>query len=177
MKILDIGCGKHKIKGSIGVDIDLESHADIIHNLNKTPYPFSDGSVDKIFCFEVIEHLENYEVLLKEFQRILKKKGELIISTNNVNSLINRIFKTYEHRGLDPKSPGTHKHLFTIEEFRSLIEKNKFKIIKMEMLSFPCSYEHKILRKFLNPLRYSLNYFLPLSLRERMVVKAENIGR
>ena len=177
MKVLDIGCGRWKTKGAIGVDIIPSKGVNVICDLNKVPYPFLDESVDKIMCFEVIEHLKNYKVILKEFHRILKKDGELRLSTNNVNSLINRLFKTYEHKDLDPEAPGTHKHLFTISELKNLVESNKFRIIETKMLPFPCSYEHKKLRKFLNPLRNNLNRILPNSLRERTFIIAKNIRR
>ena len=175
MKILDIGCGSRKTKGTIGVDIKPFEGVNVIYDLNNRRYPFADESVDKIFCFEVIEHLENFQNLVKESSRILKKKGELRISTNNVKSLINRIFKSYEHKTLDHKSPGTHKHLFTIPEFKKLIESSGFEIIEVKMLPFPCSYEHKKLRGFLNPIRINLNYILPKSLRERTYIIAKKI--
>ena len=40
MKILDLGCGKRKQKDAIGVDMSEDSDADVIHDLNKFPYPF-----------------------------------------------------------------------------------------------------------------------------------------
>ena len=45
MKILDLGCGKRKRKGTVGIDISKDTDADIIHDLNKFPYPsqFSQG--------------------------------------------------------------------------------------------------------------------------------------
>ena len=31
-KRLDIGCGRHKVEGTIGLDFDVNSHAEIIHD-------------------------------------------------------------------------------------------------------------------------------------------------
>jgi 2-polyprenyl-3-methyl-5-hydroxy-6-metoxy-1,4-benzoquinol methylase len=51
--------------------------------LEATELPFTDNSVDTVVCFEVIEHLENYEQLLCEVRRVLKNGGKLILSTPN----------------------------------------------------------------------------------------------
>lgn len=174
--ILDIGCGNRKTPNSIGVDIDPNSQADVIYNLNKFPYPFRDNQADKITCIEVIEHLDTPGLFLDELHRILKPNGILTISTNNRNSLVNRLFKTYNHNGLEP-SPGTHKKIFTIEELKFWIKFKGFKIKKLKMLPFPCSYKHKTLRILLNPIRFSINYILPNSLRERMVIRCRNQKR
>ena len=49
IKILDLGCGKKKRPGSVGVDINPNSDADIIHDLNVFPYPFENSSFE--YCF------------------------------------------------------------------------------------------------------------------------------
>jgi len=78
MKILDIGCGKDKIKGEgvivIGVDIDPNHKANVVHNLNKFPYPFKDDEFDEIICFNILENLENIPNVIKEIYRIGKKE-------------------------------------------------------------------------------------------------------
>ncbi len=89
MKVLDIGCGRWKTKGAIGVDIIPSKGVNVICDLNKVPYPFLDESADKIMCFEVIEHLKNYKVILKEFHRILKKRWR-IKTINKQCQLINK---------------------------------------------------------------------------------------
>lgn len=54
------------------------------------PLPFKDECVDYIACIEGIEHLENPHHLIKEFSRILKKGGILLLSTPNVMTLKSR---------------------------------------------------------------------------------------
>lgn len=74
MKLLDLGCGKNKIKNKkaivVGVDIEAHSEADVIHDLNKFPYPFRDSEFDEIVCFDILEHLGDIPAVIKELHRI-----------------------------------------------------------------------------------------------------------
>ncbi len=57
--ILDIGCGINKIPDAVGMDIDPDSKADIIHDLNVFPYPINDNAFDRIYAKHIIEHLDD----------------------------------------------------------------------------------------------------------------------
>jgi len=53
--------------------------------------PYEDASLDLVTCTEVIEHLEHWRAVLREFSRILRSDGILVISTPNVLSLRSRL--------------------------------------------------------------------------------------
>jgi len=77
-KILDIGCGNHKVKGAIGLDFVKIKGVDIVHDLNKIPYPFKDNSFDVIYANQVLECLEiPLDNVLGELCRICKPEGRL----------------------------------------------------------------------------------------------------
>ncbi len=79
-KILDIGCGNHKVKGSVGLDSIKIKGVDIIHNLNKIPYPLKDNSFDIIYANQVLEHLDiSLDESLGELCRICKPNGRIKI--------------------------------------------------------------------------------------------------
>jgi SAM-dependent methyltransferase len=76
--IINLGCGKTRIPGSIGIDsVPLPDFVDIIHNLDLTPYPFPDNYADEIHLYHVLEHLTDPLRKLEEVHRILKPGGLL----------------------------------------------------------------------------------------------------
>ena len=82
---LDVGCGGIKKEGFIGLDkYDFSSYYaedEFIQHDLKDPLPFSDDSIDMIWCHHVLEHLPqrhptidiDYEIwVVNEFHRVLK---------------------------------------------------------------------------------------------------------
>lgn len=82
MSILSVGCGRKPQKPDlVRLDISPEVDPDVVWDLDKVPYPFSDSNFTEIECFDVIEHLSNIPNILEEFHRILKSNGILKITT------------------------------------------------------------------------------------------------
>jgi ubiquinone/menaquinone biosynthesis C-methylase UbiE len=70
-----LGCGPKKKPGRIGVDkLDLPN-VDIVADLEQGLSFLPDNSVDRIHCSHVLEHTENFENLMREIIRVLKKDG------------------------------------------------------------------------------------------------------
>jgi SAM-dependent methyltransferase len=59
-------------------------------DLNK-PLPFKEGTFDYVVCVEGIEHIENPYALVREFARVIKRDGYLIITTPNVMTIKSRL--------------------------------------------------------------------------------------
>lgn len=78
MVILDIGCGRKKISGAIGIDFSSMSDADVVLDLNTGVLPFDDDSVDFIFSSHTLEHLttEGFMHVMTEAYRVLKPGGQ-----------------------------------------------------------------------------------------------------
>lgn len=55
------------------------------------PLPFESETFDAVLSIEVIEHLENIYLFLKEMFRILKPKGVAIITTPNILNIVSRL--------------------------------------------------------------------------------------
>ncbi len=115
MKILDVGCGVNKYEGSIGLDYNSETDADVIHDLGQFPYPFGDDEFDKIVSFHVIEHVPDVMKLITELYRITKPGG-------TIN------FVTPHYSNPDWASDPTHKNHFNSYSFNTFVpEKREFK--------------------------------------------------
>jgi len=102
--VLDLGCGTRKKPGAIGIDSNPDTQADVIHDLNKFPYPFDNSFFDIITADNVIEHLDDVIKVLEELYRIAKPNGHLIITVPYFRS---------KWAYIDP----THQHFFTSESF------------------------------------------------------------
>jgi ubiquinone/menaquinone biosynthesis C-methylase UbiE len=104
MKILDVGCGIHKIKNADGIDFVDIPGLRYKHDLNVFPYPIKKDSYDFIYCSHTMEHLEDIQKVLLEFKRILKSHGKVLIKVPYISS---------HFAFQDP----THKHFFTYFTF------------------------------------------------------------
>jgi hypothetical protein len=77
--IIELGCGKKKIDGAIGIDrVDLPN-TDIVADIEEGLKFLPDNCVDEIHCRSVLEHIANFEMLMGEMVRILKKQGKACI--------------------------------------------------------------------------------------------------
>jgi SAM-dependent methyltransferase len=111
MRILDVGCGIRKQPGSIGLDRNPASRADVIADLDRFPYPFANQSFDRITAIHVIEHLSDVMRAMEEFHRLLRTGGTLRIETPHYTD-----FSSF----CDP----THKSHLTSFSFRYFGEDN-----------------------------------------------------
>jgi len=115
---IDIGCGKNKKEGYIGIDIDPESNADVFASaLN---LPFDDNSVDEVHSRHMIEHLapDEAEKFFNEIYRVLKIGGEADL----------KIDCDWSKGRLLKKDP-THKYRYSVKEIENFVKKfSKFKV-------------------------------------------------
>jgi len=80
--IVDLGCGNNTVKkhsiGVVGVDKESTSDADIVTDLEKTPWSFlEDASVDVFYANHFFEHVRCLEDVLREIMKKAKHKAEL----------------------------------------------------------------------------------------------------
>jgi SAM-dependent methyltransferase len=126
-RILDVGCGMKKRMGAIGIDVNPRSDADIVHDLNVTPYPFASNYFDEIWCDNVVEHLDNIVKVVSELHRIAKPSAKLTV-----------IVPFYPHR--QANTDPTHMHFFGVHSFDYFTAGNpyadfKYGAVQFEILS------------------------------------------
>lgn len=81
---LDVGCGENKQKNFVGMDIRNVHGVDIVHDLEKIPYPIEDDICLKILASHIVEHINpskfGFVNVMNEWWRIMKPDGELMIA-------------------------------------------------------------------------------------------------
>ena len=99
---------------------------------NCSTLDLEDGSIDMIFTSEVLEHVYNLTLTMKEFHRVLKKDGVIVMSTPNFNHFkvkINHfLFGKIDRLG-GTMGDGGHRNFITQEFFRHFI-KGYFEILE-----------------------------------------------
>jgi len=80
-RILDVGCGINKRPGSIGIDRNPRSIADLLCDLDHFPYPFRDSSFTQLYATHVIEHVSDVMKTIEEFHRLVVPGGTIHLAT------------------------------------------------------------------------------------------------
>jgi SAM-dependent methyltransferase len=87
MLILDVGCGKKKQEaGSIGLDRERGSLADVVCELTHFPWPLRDCCADRIHLSHFLEHQPDILRVMAEVHRIAKSGAEVLIVTPHFSS-------------------------------------------------------------------------------------------
>lgn len=135
VRILDAGCGTGIMMS------ELSNYFPNVYGLDKSPLalafcrkrglrdvhhgnlerrlPFKDGTFDVVICLDVIEHLNHDGLALKEFRRILKPKGLVIISV-----------PAYQFLWTKHDEILWHKRRYRRGQLIKLIQSVGFKIVK-----------------------------------------------
>ncbi|NLT23743.1 MAG: class I SAM-dependent methyltransferase [Syntrophorhabdus sp.] len=107
--------------------------------------PFADSSFDYVTCVEGIEHLENPFLCVREFARVLRPGGTLVITTPNIMSIKSRtrfLFYGYhdffrfiklprEFRHGHPEYDHQHINPMTFTELRYALEKAGLEVTRV----------------------------------------------
>lgn len=179
---LDIGCRDGSVSkiinncfgNVIGIDIDIPKEREKSIPLVKGDgcnLPFSNNSFDLIVCLNVIEHLRDPQLLIKECIRCLSEEGILYVVCPNKYFLIEPHtgipFISYLPKSLQDimsswligyklNSYPIH-HFYTLKELRVLLSKNEFELIEAKGFVlgdylFPSVF--MLIHKFLKNIRF-----------------------
>ena len=176
---LEIGCGEgygipHYIENVRSLTLVDKSKSNL-KKIKKT-YPkctfffkripplnmFEDNTFDTIISFQVIEHIKDYNLFLKEIKRVLKPSGKAYITTPNklktvapnpwhyrefsfdeLDALLKPLFKTYEILGIQGNSKT--------EEYYTKSNSSVLKILSFDIFNL-----HKHLPRVLLKIPYEI---------------------
>jgi ubiquinone/menaquinone biosynthesis C-methylase UbiE len=191
-KALDLGCGvgygsyilanSEKVSKVTAIDISPSAlkYAKKYYHHQKIEYiqrnvdnlPFDDDFFDTIIAFEIIEHVKNYEKVIKEIYRVLKNGSYLFISSPNPRDILNRLRHYIFNKPYPVKYQDNPHHIkeFGYEEMVNILTKNKFEVENSygQMFRLPILYHllrikhfHWITVNLAKPFpRYSLTYVI-----------------
>ena len=81
---LDIGCGGNKQPGFVGMDVQKLPGVDIVHDIEKYPWPLPDNCVQLAIASHVAEHIEpsrfGFINWMNEIWRVMEPDGRLMLS-------------------------------------------------------------------------------------------------
>jgi SAM-dependent methyltransferase len=158
-EILDVGCIQHNLKRKNkeriwvhdflrenaknvkGIDIikkdiqKLKNQGYDIYYKNAENFKFN-KNFDVIFAGELIEHLSNPGLFLKQCRKHLRENGLLILTTPNAFSM-NRLLGGLLLFTNDVKVNPEHTVWFSPKVIKELLGRYKFKVIKIDFVNFP----------------------------------------
>ena len=128
-KILDIGYrgsdnpeGLAVVPHAIGVDLDFPGYDGL-------RLPFDDESIDTVFTSHCLEHIESYQLAIRDWHRVLKVGGYLVCAVPSQT--------LYEKkRSMPSRFNEDHKRFYTpaglIGEFQESLAENSYRIRHLE---------------------------------------------
>jgi 2-polyprenyl-3-methyl-5-hydroxy-6-metoxy-1,4-benzoquinol methylase len=149
--VVDVPCGAGSFllrlmdggfRNVLGIDInnmlELDSGRLVLGNMDEA-LPLMNESADLLLCIDGIEHIRRQFDFVAEAHRVLKKDGELIITTPNISSLKSRwrwLLSGHHHlcsAPLDEKmpSPWHHVGMLSYPELRYMLHASGFVITKV----------------------------------------------
>ena len=78
-RILDVGCGKKKFPGALGIDVRSNVSADVPHDLDELPWPLDEDSFDLVLIRHCLEHLGNVVATVEELWRVTRPQGTIVV--------------------------------------------------------------------------------------------------
>lgn len=139
MRVLNVGCGKAKhdfpevgvATEVVGIDISPQSQADLLHDLDRLPWPLESDRFDLIIMQDIIEHLDDVPGVLNEIWRIGADRCRVRIRTPHFSSWYayndpthRRFFGAYVFDG------------FLVSSVNDLYAEGTYRMIRREIL-FP----------------------------------------
>jgi len=124
---LHLGCGTDIKKGYLNLDKERINGVDVVHDLDKYPWPFKNDYFEEVFIQDCIEHVKDLFKAMNELKRICKH-----------NAVI-KIIVPYWHSSA--AFYPNHNYFFNIDSLKFFTEKGRnydshygFKLKKIKLI-------------------------------------------
>ena len=98
--------------------------------------PLQSSIIDRVFMLAVIEHLDMDNNLVSEGARVLKSNGMFIMTTPTPTAKGVLEFLSYKLHIISEESIREHKHYYTEEELKNIIEMNEMDVVVYKKFQF-----------------------------------------
>lgn len=123
--VLDVGAGSDQYRKvfsnnqylTVDIGMEQESNKGINIAADILNLPLGDSSIDYMLCVEVLEHIADGNLLLKELNRAIKNDGRLLITTP---LCIGEHLPPYDY------------YRYTQHSLKGMLEANGFNVLSME---------------------------------------------
>jgi ubiquinone/menaquinone biosynthesis C-methylase UbiE len=190
--ILDAGCGtgwlsyehSRNLKNVVAIDaakdrveISKTHRAFEVCRADVASLPFRSDVFDSVICYDVLEHIPDYLKALRDFRKVLKSKGLLVIAVPNRKGSYTLIHDRLMHfrkrtLGCDPRFD--HIQLLDYKTFLSSLASEGFKVCNTTNIEFlaPLLYNFRRLRiaKELSEIDTDLAQILPSDIVSEWVI-------
>jgi SAM-dependent methyltransferase len=111
--VLNLGCGRKLRPDAVNLDVVATEGADVVHDLNRRPWPFADGRFTEVRAYDVIEHLDDVIKTMEEIHRVCRHGAIVHITVPHFSSA---------NAFTDP----THRHFFASQSFHYVTGEHDF---------------------------------------------------
>ena len=143
-KKLNIGCGSDIKEDHINIDFMKLEGVDVVHDLNKFPWPFKSNTFESIFASHVLEQVDDLVKVAKEMHKISKKGAKVSIRVPPFSC------------GVSYRDP-THKRFFSYFTFDYFSDNNSYYSRKDKGLFIIRKRKLNFTRMAFKPLNYLFN--------------------
>ena len=139
MQILNLGSGKRFIPDAVTVDCSPQTSPDVVHDLNRFPWPLEDNTYDMVYCMDVIEHLDDIVRTMEEIHRVAKAGANIHITTPHFSCSNSYTDPTHRH----------HLGIFSFDYFTGgnsldFYTKVRFRKVRADLMFYP-KFKNKII--------------------------------
>lgn len=111
LKKLNLGCGSDIKKGYVNLDKSRTKGVDVVHDIDKYPWPFPNNRFEEVYARDCIEHVKDLFRAMQEIHRILK------------NNAVVRLIVPYWHSSA--AFYPNHNYFFNIDSMKFFTEKER----------------------------------------------------
>ncbi len=145
---LNVGSGAFKKEGYLNVDVDARFNPDILHDLDRIPYPFKENAFSLIEADHVLEHLKHPFETIREMHRLTEQGGHIVIRVPHFS----RGFSHPDHKcGFDVSLPYYFDRAFAARYVNDIV----METVSMKLHWFAQPYVKKLA---LSQMQFYLGY-------------------